>query len=82
MVGSGQIVVNRLRDADNHHFPAFDFAVFRKLVNGVHRIISADIEKIFDVITVEYFFKFLVFIRFKSIGKFMTAGAESGCWSR
>jgi len=40
-----QVIVNGLRDADDLHIRSDLLCIFAEFINGVHRVVAADIEE-------------------------------------
>ena len=78
MVGCRKVVVDSLGHAYNLHFIIVIRRKLRELGNGVHRVVSAYVEEIADVVLLEYFDKTLVGLGI-SLGRFhlLSARAES-----
>ena len=78
MVCSAKVVIDRLRNSHNTHLVILLLHICGKLGNGIHRIVTADIEEIADIVLFEdrkYLFKNAVRILF-GIGKLLSARAE------
>ena len=55
MVCHGEVIVNCLRHSHKSDIASDLFAVGRQLVDGVHGIISADVEEVSDIHIIEFF---------------------------
>ena len=80
MVGQSQIVVDRLRASDKFDIAACQKRIIRKLFDGIHRIISADIDKCFNIKLIQQR-KNLIIDRFilVDLRKFIAAGPQKSC---
>ena len=75
VVGDGEVVIDRLRHADDAELVALLLGELGNLVCGVLRVVAADVEKVADVVRLEDLedaFEVLLFL------EFVAAGAEGG----
>ncbi len=82
MVCSDEVVVYRFRHAHDAHFIADAVHILRELGNGIHRVVSADIEEIAYIIIAENIENLLIYYEVVSrhiLWELLAAGAERGC---
>ena len=79
VIRAGEVVVDCFRNAHHAHFKADGGAIARELCNGIHRVVSADIEEVAYVVFFEDFNELFkrcgVVLRLR---EFFSARAESG----
>ena len=76
MVGEDQIVVDRLRNSDEFHVTADLLRVAGELVDGIHGVVSADIEEVTDVHLTEIVKDRRIDFTLEVCRKLIAAGAE------
>ena len=60
MVGKSKVVINGLGTSDETNLGAGNYSVIGKLLDGIHRVISADVDKAIDLKFIEHLEDLLV----------------------
>ena len=78
VIGAHQVIINGLGNADKAHLIVVDLGILGELCHRIHRVITADIEEITNVVLAEQREDLLVVILISLyLGKLFTARAES-----
>ena len=77
VVGNDKVVVDGLGNTDDSHLVIVSLRILGKLCNGIHRIVSANIEEVSDVVFLEYLKELFVnLVALSDLRKLLTARAE------
>ena len=77
MVGNDKVIVDGLGNTDDPHLVIVSLGILGKLCNGIHRIVSANIEEVSDVVFLEYLKELFVnLVALSYLRKLLTARAK------